>query len=397
MRKLILSTLAVGMLLAAATSSPAQTDLKPVITVSFSGYDKLLVNANVIGQLGGNPNMGQGLEMMVALMTQGKGLAGLDTKRPWGAAVLTNGQPPFAVYGFVPVTDLKQLMGLAEGTQLSESIKLVDDVYQIQTGAGPTVYVKQIGKWAVATQKNENLANAPADPLKLLGDLPQSYDLAIRLSAKNTPKEFRDQAMAQLRAAAEVGLPQMPDESDESYALRAAATRHAAETLAALAEDLDDLLLGWQLDPATKTFHLDLEITAQTGTKLADRLGLMKPGKTNFAGLMIPNAAVAANWTRTLADDDVAQAKKSLAMVREMLSNELQKRGLAEAEQKLALQLLGDAIGVVEKTLETKKSDGGLAVLLDPGAQAGAGHGDLRRRHLDRRLRQTGECPQAIG
>ena len=57
--------------------------MKPVVTVSFSGYDKLMGNIGAIGRLGGNPDLGKGLEMVVQMVTQGSGLAGLDTKRPW--------------------------------------------------------------------------------------------------------------------------------------------------------------------------------------------------------------------------------------------------------------------------------------------------------------------------
>ena len=55
------------------------------------GYDKLLTNIDVVGQLGGNPDLG-GLEMMLKMMTQGKGLAGLDTKQPWASVLMTDGQ-----------------------------------------------------------------------------------------------------------------------------------------------------------------------------------------------------------------------------------------------------------------------------------------------------------------
>jgi hypothetical protein len=365
-RRMLLSTLAAGLLLGIANSCPAQANLKPLLTVSFSGYDKLLADVGAIGQLVGNPDMAAMVEMPLKFMTQGKGLAGLDTKQPWGLAVLTDGKPPFVVLGFLPVTDLKQLMDVAKGTALGENLKVNDDVYEIQTRNGPSIYVKQKGKWAVATDRTENLAKAPDDPLTLLGDLPQRYDLAARLLVQNTPKEYRDQAMAGLRAMAEIGMPQMAGESDDDYKLRANATRQSVEALAAAADELDSLLVGWSLDPSAKTMHLDFEMTAQTGTKLAERVGQIKPGNTRFAGLQMPNAAINANWTRTLADVEVAETKDWLATARKTLLKELQKRGLGEADQKMSSQLLGDVFDVLQATVETKKTDVGLAVLLSP-------------------------------
>ena len=55
---------------------------------------------------------------VVTLLTQGKGLAGLDKTRPWGAVVPVSGQDrtfdqlAASYYVFVPVTDLKQLAAL---------------------------------------------------------------------------------------------------------------------------------------------------------------------------------------------------------------------------------------------------------------------------------------------
>ena len=101
--------------------------MKPLVTVSFAGYDKLKADIGVIGRLGGNPNLGEGLEYDAEVMTQGKGLAGLDTKRPWGVVQFSGGGPidfvhpsiPIVdqigpMYGFIPVTDLKQLIEVAK-------------------------------------------------------------------------------------------------------------------------------------------------------------------------------------------------------------------------------------------------------------------------------------------
>jgi len=376
-RKLLLSTLALAVMLGAANLCLAKSEMKPLVTVSFSGYDKLMTNVGVVGQLGGNPDLGKGLEMMLQMVTQGKGLAGLDTKRPWGAVLLTDDQGQFAFYGFVPVTDLKQLVKLSEvNPQLADAIKLTDGVYEIQAGVSP-IFIEQKGTWALISNKREDLANAPANPLALLGDLPKNYDLAVRASVKNAPKEYRDQMIAQLEAGAEAGMPQMPGESDDDYALRATAARQAVQQVTTLVNELEDVMLGWNVDPSTSTTHLDLALTAQTGTKLADQFAKIKPGKTDFAGFMMPDAAVTANSVGTLSDADVARAKNTLATLRKSILSGLKKQHLSEDEIETASQLIGDVMDVLEKTIETKKSDGGMAILLDPDAVTLVGGGAI--------------------
>ena len=92
----------------------AADDLKPVVTVSFAGYDEVLANIETIGKLGGKPDLAKGLEGMLAIITQGKGLSGLDKKAPWGMVVHLSEQGQPAGFGFLPVSDLKQLMDIAD-------------------------------------------------------------------------------------------------------------------------------------------------------------------------------------------------------------------------------------------------------------------------------------------
>ncbi len=369
MKKTLLPFLAVAVLLGAARWCPAaESEMKPLATVSFAGYDKLMANIGVVGRLGGNPDLDKGLDMILKMMTGGKGLDGLDAKRPWGAAMLTDGQETVK-FGFVPVTDLKKLIEVAKANpNLAQLLKPGENgVYEIQTG-GPAVYIQQKGKWAIVAAKSEDLANAPADPEKLLGDLPKNYDLAVRVSVKNCPKEWREQVLAQIQAGAEAGMTQMPGESDDQYELRVNAAKQAVEKITTLLNELEDVTLGWNVDVSTNRTYLDFDLTAQTGTKLAAQLATMKPGKTNFAGALLPEAAVTANWASTLSDADVAEAKTSLETGKKSIVAELEKQGLSEGEVKLASQLIGDVVDVLQKTLEAKKSDGGLAVILEPAA-----------------------------
>ena len=366
MRKMLLSILAVAVLLGFTNISVAQSEMKPVVTVSFSGYDELMTNIDVFGRLGGNPDMGKGLEFVLQMMTQGRGFSGLDKTRPWGAVYLADDQGKSAIFGFLPVTELKQLVETGQALQLAK-IELDNDVYEIQSGA-MTLYARQKDNWAIIGQAKETLDKAPADPLRLLGDMPKNYALAVRVSVKNAPKEYREQLLAQLRVGLEAGMMRMPDENEEQYELRIDMAEQSFQQLAAMVNELDDVMLGWNVDPSTSTTYVDLELTAQSGTKLVDQFAMMKPGKSKFAGFLMPQAALTANWIGTMTDADVTRAKSNLATLHKSLITNLENRGLSKDEIKLATKLLDDINDFVVKTIETKKSDGGLALLLDTDA-----------------------------
>jgi hypothetical protein len=375
-RKVLLSVLAVLVLLGTAPFAIAQDETKPLVTVSFSGYDKLKANVGVIGQLGGNAKLADGLDKMLQAMTGGRGLAGLDTKRPWGAAYFLRpdsppNQPKGTTYGFIPVTDLGQFVETLKAVSRGRIKASKDkDVYQLQAG-GPPLLMQQKGDWAVVAVLNpftNDLDNAPADPAKLLGDLPKRYDLAVRLSVKDVPEAIRQQFLSQLQTAADHEMAQKPGESEAEYAGRMLGAKGALQAFTTLANELDEVVLGWTVDASTNKTYLDVEVIAKAGTKLADQFAEMKPGKTKFAGLRMLDAALAAGKTATLSDADAAWAKDLLAVMHKSFMSEINNQTLTEDQVKLIKGLADDVLDVLQKTVAAKHSDGGLAILLNPGA-----------------------------
>ena len=210
MRKLLCSMFAIALLFCAWGVSPAQQPAagasKPLLVVSFAGYDALRGNIDAIGKLAGNPGLAAGAEEPLIRMTQGKGLAGLDKTKPCGLVVPCDGsetsfeQLGHATYGFVPVTDLKQLMTVIGGFTHQQFTPDADGVYEIKDSVGTPAYVIAKGGWAFISESREVLKNVPADPAATLGDLPKQYTLAARLSLKNLPAGIRKMAISQLEA-----------------------------------------------------------------------------------------------------------------------------------------------------------------------------------------------------
>lgn len=371
MRRTLLSTLVVALVLGVWSVCPAPwaraAELKPLVTISFSGYDELKTDIALIGKLGGNPQMATQMEGMLKLFTNNQGLAGLDTKKPWGAVIQTDGQEEFPIYGFIPVTDLKQLLGVVgpflPGGPPDEP---ADGIYELDLD-GPTVFVQEKGGWAFIASNRDHLGGVPADPSAALGGLNTKYDLAVRASVKNVPEMFRQLVLMQVQMGAEAGLPRLPGESDEDYALRQGVAKQAIQQLTTLVNDLDEVLIGWTVDAQTQTSYLDLQVTAVAGTKTAAQFSQAATAKTNFAGFDLPGAAVTGNWAGTLSDGDVAEAKGNLANLRATALKELKNQGLTADQQKLATQVLSDLLDVLEKTIEGKSIDGGMVLLLKPG------------------------------
>ncbi len=369
MKRTFLSTLLVAVLLGISCLAPTQgvaADLKTVVTVSFSGYDEVLSDIEYFGKLADNPNLKGMVEGLLMMATQGKGIEGLDKSRPWGAIVQTDGQQ-FPVLGFLPVKDLGQLIGLIEDPQTGEAPEAEDGVYEI-TIDGPTVYVTEKSGWAFISNERDVLDDVPSDPTELLGKLNEKYDLAVKASVQNVPEAKRQEYTALLKMGAAMAMQPLPGESDEDFEIRTGFATQGIDQLVNMFNELDEVLLGFSIDQESGTSFLDIEITAVEGTDTAAQFAQLQGTTTNFAGFNLPEAAVVGNWANVLSDADVTQIKSTLATVRTRALKELENQGLPDDEAKVAQELLSDLLDVVEKTVESKKSDGGLALVLKPGA-----------------------------
>ena len=332
MRTMLLATLAATALLGSrcAAQSNAQSNSISRVTVSCAGYDRLIADLNAIGQWCGDESLGQRLQMLMLTLPQGdasQGPLALDTARPWGAVRLGGGPTPVS-YLFLPAADIRPLMDLIEG-QLGCTAKVKNGVYQIPFGK-EAFYASHNRHWTFFADSPQALQTVAVDPEPLLGDLPQRYDLAIHASPDAIPAEYRQSLPSWL-----------------------------------CLDELDDLLLGWNVNSQTKTSYVDLELRARPGTKLAGGLAQVASGKSEFCELAMPDAAVTAVAAGVLSDEQAGQLNGLLAILHVYALVQLQSQGLSNAAVQSASRLLNALASALQKAVEQKKLDGGLAIQLD--------------------------------
>ncbi len=380
MRKLLSSTLAVLLLWSASNVCPAQENAgagKPLVIVSFAGYNALRGQIDAVGKLVGNPKLADTLELILTQATQGKGPAGLDKTRPWGAAILVNGREKGfdellgSLFAFVPVTDLKQLMALGPDPMTGRPlVPGPDGVYEIKV-PGKSFFVVQKGAWAFVANDREVFKSVPADPASLLGDLPKQYTLACRISMKNLPQALRNTVNMQLQNSIQAWrmVMRMNTDNEEGYAALMPTLQRFVTQLSQLFKDLDEVLVGVSIDQTHNTANVDLRLTANAGSVTAKKFSQVKDATTVLSGFALPDAAVTANWAFTLDDNDLDEAKQTLARFHASINRELDNSDDLNKDQvKVAKDLVSDLLGVAEKTLEGKKVDYALTVLLKPRA-----------------------------
>ncbi|OHB84750.1 MAG: hypothetical protein A2V98_23525 [Planctomycetes bacterium RBG_16_64_12] len=343
---------------AAEAQTSRSTGPQPVLTVSLSGFRAIKKDLQSLAQASGTPQL-----MMPLMMLGPQGPAGLDATKPWGAVVQADGQQ-FVMYAFLPVTDIGQLLGslkaFAPNAELPEPD--AEGVYEFEMPDRKLVLAEK-GGWAFLADSRETLANVPKDPVPLLGGLNESYAVAVRATVKNVPESMRQNVLGPLQMGLAMGQQQLPEESDEQYAIRKKMMARSMEEFTKLVNETDSLMIGLAVDPQSNALRLDVETTAMEGTDSAAEYASLGEAKSNLAGFFLPEAAMTALFAGTMPESDAAQLTDVIDTLGSKALADLDDQDLSDNERKLAKQVLGDLIDVIRATVESRRIDAAFAAL----------------------------------
>jgi hypothetical protein len=367
-RKTAFSLLALALLLAGAHDAAAQ-EAKPVAVLSVAGYDHLMADLNYLGQVTDNPDLAENLDGMIKFFTQGQGIRGLDKKQPWGLAVFAS-ESDFKAIAFLPVTDLRQLLGSLAGLLPVEPEDAGDGVLEIQGPQGDSAFIKHQGNWAYLAQAKDHLADVPADPVKLLDGLNEQYDIALRGYVQNIPEIYRQMAIEQMRSAARAADFREEGEDDAAYELRRAMAQRQIKQLESLINEISTITLGWTIDSQARRTYLEVGVTAVPGTKTAAQFAGMTDTTSDYAGFLMPGSAVNLHFSGKASPEDVEQTVLALKAMRARAESEIDNDpNLPDPQLKAAAkEVLGDFITILQRTIESGKMDGGALLRLQPEA-----------------------------
>lgn len=225
-----------------------------IAVVAIDPYADLRSQLTWMGEQVGNPMLAGFAESFIMLATQGKGLAGLDVKRPAGIVITTAGGPLPSAHAFVPVKNLDTLLEAVQAA--TGPVEEVDGVRQIAPRGMPPLEITEKNGWATFSQ-----AGAEAgidDPLAMIGPLAKDYSLVVELFPSRMPAALRDQLAAILdqasRQAAAQGQPM------DDTLLRAGIER---------LDEVEKVVLGVAIDPEAKDVHVDVTSILAAGTEAA--------------------------------------------------------------------------------------------------------------------------------
>lgn len=337
----------------ASEAESAATD--PVVVLTLGSVSKLMTDVSYMSSVIGQPQAGGIFAMMAGTFTQG-----VDTTEPIAILVpLVDGMPqPMAL---IPTADVKTVLKRLEA-QTGPVDELDDGTLVIAVGA-TTVFIRQMGNWAVLAQNREMLDLAPADPSSIFEGMGNNYDLAVRLKMQKIPAVMREMMTAQIRQGFEGAMQQQPGQDAES------ARRMAEGTLDQL-EDLitstDELKIGFNIDPSDKQVVIHTSFSAVPGTKLASIYEAQRAIPSQFSSVIRPDAAAFYHAATSISPESIDQVKASVDSSLQALREAMKRDGNLNEQQQQEINSIIDRVAkLATDSIAEGRSDLGALLLAD--------------------------------
>jgi hypothetical protein len=331
---------------------------QPAALLSITSLDRLLGDVSYMLRACNVPEVGGLVSVMANQYTQG-----LDRTRPLGLVLTMQGSQPIPL-GFLPIKDRAAFFDALAAIGV-EPDNLGDGLYEIGA-SGSTIFVKESNGWLFISQSEENLAVVPADPASLLGDLPNRYDLAVKVNLQALPAELRDMVSSQMRDGFERGLDEQRGQSAEE---KKAAREMGEASLAQLEQmmrETEQLILGWAIDAAGQKTYVDGAAQFVNGGQYANQMEAAKNAKTAFSGFKIPGAAVSFRATSLISDSDKALAKNNIKNSMQQVEDKINEINDAQVRDTV-LKLTRGLVKIVNQTIDEGSLDGAMSVSVADG------------------------------
>ena len=253
-RLAVAGLIAGNLFLAGGSLTAARGDERTVLAVvTADSYADLKKQAGWLGTQVGQPGLAGMLESVLLMATQGRGLAGLDVKRPLGAVVTTDGGD-LAVHGFLPVKSLDKLLDSLQA--VTGPTQQSGDTRSLTLPNGIALDLVEENGWAIVSPQGMDVE--AVDPAPLFAPLAENYTLGIELFPHLLPDALRQQ----LRMLIEQGAAAAGEQGQQ---LDGRAVAAAVDGLA----NTESLAVGIAIDSDNGQLFLENRTIAVPGSPMA--------------------------------------------------------------------------------------------------------------------------------
>ncbi|WP_417386703.1 hypothetical protein [Gimesia sp.] len=285
---LTLCFLSLGSLVLAQTDTEPRAEKvdwnKPIAVASIASIDRVLDDIDYTFATINKPEYPA---MIKGFLAQYRNLEGLDKTKPLGAFVFLNEgiSPQPVVVGFIPVKSLDELtQTLGEVGFLLNPVEGKEDRYTLALPMF-TLHLKMAHGYAFLHIKSEALEKDFYNPDEFTSALAKEYDIAGSLFLSNVPQPMRMMAVDLVSARVDEQLPQKPGEDDLKYKARKETSLMMLKQFERVAQDGEQLTIGYNLSKENKNIQIHLGVKAQPGTPLGKEFEQLSKSSSEYSYL----------------------------------------------------------------------------------------------------------------
>jgi len=271
--------LAVAISVATGGGRAVAADRTVLLTVACDSYADLKKQLSWFGSQIDNPGLAAMLESVLLMATQGRGLGGLDVRRPLGAVVTSDGTD-LAVHGFVPVKDVDALLGSLQAV-IGPVEPPKDGVRRVTLPSGVDLAIRERDGWALIAPFA--LDTEAVDASQSLAAIAKDYTLAIEGHPSRMSDAIRRRLLEAIDQAAAASAAQ-------GQRMDPAPIRAAVENL----RQTESLSLGLAIDDEAGSLFLENRSLAVPGSAFAAAITAAGKGTLTVATPALADAAAPA-------------------------------------------------------------------------------------------------------
>jgi len=314
---------------------------EPAAVISIASVEKLTADVIYLTQLFGQPDAGR-----FAVMATSPVLQPLDPTRPSGILVYSQGDQYIPV-AFVPANDFQSLLLLAE-QQFGKPEELEGGIKKFLTPS--PVFVASNEKWGFASNRAKELAELPEHPDQLLGELPNQYDLAVKLFVQRIPKEQRQAMIDQGKTAA------LNDENPKKMLA-------IISEMEKISEEAEELQIGWNIDSENQSTHFDFTFAYQAESSTAKSLAVNAEVSSDFVGFELTDAVFFQRKSQKVTESDLPFIQFHLNSLRDVSNQGAEE---LDEQEKIEQRMFDSLIGQLKQAAKSGVLDTAISARYEP-------------------------------
>jgi hypothetical protein len=248
-------------LLASITSAQSTSGGNVIAVVAIDSYCDLKQQLTWLGPYINQGDLAGIVESGLLFALQGRGLTGLDVKRPIGV-VFTSSDGDIAIHAILPVTDLDKL--LAEFQGATGPVVADGDFRRFTLPSGQEIEIDERDGWAVIGESGK--ARGDANPANLLDPLVKDSTLVVETHPSVMPESLLSKFVVGVEASLAVGWGRRVAAGDPTFKgspLYQRALFNALNNLSAV----ETLSLALAIDPEDNTLFLENKVILVDGPR----------------------------------------------------------------------------------------------------------------------------------